>query len=131
MMTGIGNMSIQEVNIKHADINAEVTKLGKYFGSMSVEDTVGVCLRYIESKRDKVDSGVHSLPCTDIVAGLRSIATSIENGEFPKCDSLTWVYGTKVGQLGTSSSSVAAREAVFDLNVGLSVIMAAITSGMM
>lgn len=60
----------------------------------------------------------------DIPTGLRNIADQIEKGEF-RPEHLTLTGGNRVFHLGTISDQQAAVNAVWDMNIGLSMLMLA------
>lgn len=74
-------------------------------------------------------SNVVSLyPCGNVVEGLRRIADQLESGELQH-NRVTLVAGNEIFQVGTVNNSQAAKDAVFDLNVGLALLMQSAIGG--
>jgi len=64
--------------------------------------------------------------CADVVATLRRIAEDIESGEM-EVDGVTIIAGTAIFHCGQVDDGRAAVNAVFDMTVGLALMMRPIT----
>jgi hypothetical protein len=87
------------------------------------EVVVEACWRIVSEHTENMEekSSVLTLPYTDIVSGLRLLARNVESGQLEVADSLTWIYGHAVGNLGYFGNDVGtpARNAIYDMNFGI------------
>lgn len=65
-----------------------------------------------------MDKVTHLKPCSDTVAGLRSIADSIEKGNLPNTP-MTLIMGDDVFQIGIHEDDASAESAVFSMVCGI------------
>jgi len=65
---------------------------------------------------------IQLIPCADVVTGLRNIADSIESSD-QVTDECTLIMGKEVYHLGQVDDAEAASSAIFNMTVGIHVLM--------
>lgn len=65
---------------------------------------------------------IHLRPCANASVALRNIADMMESGEIAS-DNCTVIAGTNVFQCGSFDDEEAVKNAIFDMNLGIQILM--------